>query len=333
MILEFLLCNTLLNEVNLLKLSVVIPIYNSKKYLHRCLDCILQQSFNDFEIIIVDDGSTDNPKDIIDPYILLDKRISYYYTENHGVSDARNYGIEKINGEYLMFCDVDDYYTVDYFGNMISLIERTHTNIAMCNFYLVRNSSIYPNKIPNVSGEGILNSVEALELILLDNGFKGFVWNKIYRVSVIDKYRFDNRINYLEDLLFNVLIFKDNNQIGYNTNCLYFYCKNIGSASSKLNQDFYDSLLTIRKMVPDKIRYITDANLLYSLISDHKGKSDVFKTIKNENRVSNLHLHNLIKNFIVKISFFNPAIATWVSDILGVFLTSNMYLKLRKLIK
>lgn len=317
-----------------MKLSVIIPVHNSENYICRCLDSVVKQSFNDFEIIIVDDGSIDNSRELIESYSLNDKRIQYFYIKNHGASYARNYGMDRVSGKYLMFIDADDYCDINYFGNMVSLIQHLDTDVAMSNYQLVRDKNIYSNRLPrNINKNGLLDCDKAIGLILLDTGFKGFVWNKIYKMSVVNYHRFDVKISYLEDLLFNVQVFKNCKRIGYSDSAWYYYCQNSGSASSKLNQDFYDSLLTIRKMVPDKIRYITDANLLYSLISDHKGKSDIFKTIKNENRVSNLHLHNLIKNFIVKISFFNPAIATWVSDILGVFLTSNMYLKLRKLIK
>ncbi|WPC22383.1 glycosyltransferase [Pediococcus inopinatus] len=314
-----------------MKLSVVIPIYNSENYISRCLESIMNQTFNDYEIIIVDDGSTDNSKLIINRYVLKDERIKYFYIKNHGVSHARNIGIETSSGKYLMFIDADDYCDENYFSNMVNLIQHLQVDVAMSNFYLVQNKNIYPNKLPRLQNKsGILTSDQATTLILLDNGFKGFVWNKIYKRSVVDNLRFDSRYAYLEDMLFNIKVFKNCKNIGYNDSINYYYCQNIGSASSELNQDFYSVSMKIRNIISTKNRYIVDSNILYNLVFQGKSSSKTFITVKNENRMKNIRLYNPVKNLIIKTSFVNLRVATWLARELQRVVTSKAYFRLRK---
>lgn len=317
-----------------MQLSVIIPVYNSGKYITRCLDSIVKQSFNDFEVIIVDDGSVDNSKDIIKKYVCTDSRIKYFYIENSGVSYARNYGINRVSGEYLMFVDADDYCNHNYFKKMISLIQSLDVDVAMCNYYLVRkNNDIYANKLPKLfNGIGVLNLEDATNSILLDNGFKGFVWNKIYSMNAVGSQRFDVSITYLEDLLFNILIFKNSNKIGYSNDKSYYYCQNKGSASSQLNQDFYSVLLKIRKLVSLNNRRVVDSNMFYSLIVSNNTKSEIFETIKTENNFNNLKMHNPIKNLISNVGFFSPISGTLLANIFKVILSSNIYAKIRNLL-
>jgi len=92
-----------------MKFSVIVPVYNVEKYLHECVDSVLNQTYPEYEIILVDDGSTDNSKSICDHYSQLDQRIRVFHTSNSGVSTARNIGIQKAIGEYVLFLDSDDY--------------------------------------------------------------------------------------------------------------------------------------------------------------------------------------------------------------------------------
>ena len=96
-------------NVNSPKVSIIVPVYNVEKYLHRCVDSILLQTFTDFELLLIDDGSTDKSVDICDKYALKDSRIRVFHKKNGGVSSARNLGIKKSNGVYILFVDSDDY--------------------------------------------------------------------------------------------------------------------------------------------------------------------------------------------------------------------------------
>ncbi|MFL2030195.1 glycosyltransferase family 2 protein [Loigolactobacillus zhaoyuanensis] len=317
-----------------MKLSVIIPVHNSENYICRCLDSVVKQSFNDFEIIIVDDGSIDNSRELIESYSLNDKRIQYFYIKNHGASYARNYGMDRVSGKYLMFIDADDYCDINYFGNMVSLIQHLDTDVAMSNYQLVRNDNIYSNKLlRNITGNGILNRDKATNLVLLDTGFKGFVWNKIYKMSIVNHIRFNVKISYLEDLLFNVQVFKNCERIGYSSFTGYYYCQNDGSASDRLNKDFYLTLQIIKRIVSTENRHIVDATIFYNLISENKIKSSLFKKIKKINNIKDLSLYNPVKNLIVKMGFLSPSLASSLVKLLRLFLASTIYLKIRKIMK
>ena len=106
-------------NVNSPKVSIIVPVYNVEKYLHRCVDSILLQTFTDFELLLIDDGSTDKSVGICDKYALKDRRIRVFHKKNGGVSSARNLGIKKSNGVYILFVDSDDYLSPSHLNNYI----------------------------------------------------------------------------------------------------------------------------------------------------------------------------------------------------------------------
>lgn len=109
-------------NVNSPKVSIIVPVYNVEKYLHRCVDSILLQTFTDFELLLIDDGSTDKSVDICDKYALKDSRIRVFHKKNGGVSSARNLGIKKSSGVYILFVDSDDYLSPSHLNNYIKYI-------------------------------------------------------------------------------------------------------------------------------------------------------------------------------------------------------------------
>ena len=106
------------------KISIIVPVYNAEQYLRRCIDSILNQSFTDFELILIDDGSKDKSSDICDEYAAKDSRIKVYHKENGGVSSARNLGLDNANGEWIAFVDSDDFIKEDYLKHMAILISK-----------------------------------------------------------------------------------------------------------------------------------------------------------------------------------------------------------------
>ena len=116
------------------KLSVIVPIYNGEKYLRRCLDSILAQSFLDFELILIDDGSKDNSGNICDEYAAADKRVTVIHTENRGVARARKTGLELTGGKYVTCVDCDDWIDQDLYSHMIDCAERNDADIVVCKF-------------------------------------------------------------------------------------------------------------------------------------------------------------------------------------------------------
>ena len=203
-----------------MKISVIIPVYNSENYLVDCIESILNQTYKNFEIVIVNDGSTDGSKKICTNYQKLYNNIKLFNIKNHGVSYARNFGIEKALGDYLYFMDSDDILFESCFEMFVNL------NLSNNSLYCFNWLKYYKNTIPafslNKSTEKFIN-VE--ELILLNDNISSYLWNKFYFRSIIinNNIRFDENIHYCEDKIFNLNYIKYIDNIVYNSNVCYLY--------------------------------------------------------------------------------------------------------------
>lgn len=174
-------------------ISVIVPVYNSGKTLVRCVDSILSQTFSDFELLLVDDGSTDFSGKMCDDYALKDNRVHVFHKRNGGVSSARNVGLDNANGKWIAFCDSDDY--VDSYW-LSTFIESCKDKVE-----IVVQSTGISNSKKNRPFEGTVS--DFLESFY-DVYIIGYVWNKLFLKSVIDKYchRFDESFAFLEDEMF-----------------------------------------------------------------------------------------------------------------------------------
>lgn len=217
------------------KVSVIIPIYNSEKYLNRCLQSIEKQTYKNIEILLIDDGSTDNSQKICNKYIEKDNRFYYFYENNSGVSNARNLGIEKANGKYVVFIDSDDYVDEKFIELMI---EKAIDKDLVCVSY---NQNQKIDRTIVTKEEFLIN--------LFNNrfGYQGYVWNKLFTKSIImeNNIRFDSTIFYNEDRLFvfeyTQSIKKD---IYFLKELLYYYQLTESSAmnksyNKKMNTEFF----------------------------------------------------------------------------------------------
>ena len=181
-------------------LSIIIPVYNVEKYIERCIHSITSQSFADWELILVNDGSTDNSGFICQKKADLDGRIKVIHNKNHGVSHARNAGLKIASGQYIYFADSDDELASGSFSHFIEIEERY--KVSLYKFGYSRRSTESEIKI-SAKMEGEFNRSRAL-YILEKNGYSGFLWNSIFKKSIIDKYslKFDETISWCEDHLF-----------------------------------------------------------------------------------------------------------------------------------
>lgn len=226
------------------KVSFIVPVYNVEKYLERCIQSILSQSYSNFELILVNDGSPDNSQKIIDNYKKKDKRIVSIKKENEGVSAARNDGLNIATGDYILFIDSDDYIDVNYAEYFVELIEKNDSDMALsynyyddCGFLPAEDSSIK-----------ILNSTEAsIELYLGKTGVA--VWNKIYKKSFLDEYniRFNKDFWFAEGMTFNIEYFQKCNKIVCGNKKVYHQIYNYNSAVRKFNLDSWKCGMTAMK--------------------------------------------------------------------------------------
>ena len=129
-------------------ISIIVPVYNVEKYLKKCIDSIVNQTYKNLEIILVDDGATDRSGEICDELAKLDNRIKVYHKENGGLSDARNYGVERATGDYIGFVDSDDYIDAEMYEKLYEAITKEDADVAECNF-----NFIYPNRAVKYTNE------------------------------------------------------------------------------------------------------------------------------------------------------------------------------------
>lgn len=188
------------------KLSIIVPVYNVAPYLNCCLDSILSQTFKDYELILVDDGSTDGSDKICDTYQLKDDRIRVIHQQNKGLSGARNTGIEFATGKYITFVDSDDYVHPLMYEILISVIEKKESDVAVCTSVRTQQDIIFTEQdLVKCDYELVYwNLDKSLRNISLMNFV---VWNKIYRRSIVNEIRFEDRA-FCEDIGYNTEVLK-----------------------------------------------------------------------------------------------------------------------------
>ncbi len=175
-----------------MKYSIIITTYNREKYIKKCLDSILNQTVKNFKIIIVDDGSTDNTKKIVTPY-LKHKNIKYYYKENTGVADSRNFGVTKVSTEYFLFIDSDDYISP-------TLMEKVskYDNYDLLSFKSIKVDE-NGNQIKTLEKNefDLINGKDYLKNLMINNHFFLVPWSYIYNTEFWNKHKFKYTINYV----------------------------------------------------------------------------------------------------------------------------------------
>ncbi len=172
-----------------MKISVIVPIYNVEKYLKKCLDSILEQTFKEYELILVDDGSTDASGFIADDYATKDDRIIIIHKTNGGLSDARNYGLDKATGEYLAFIDSDDWVEKTYLEALYSLVMNYEADIAICDYK--RNNGDEIISQPDNIEINVETGTEAIGNLYTERyGEYVVAWNKLYRREIFENLRY-----------------------------------------------------------------------------------------------------------------------------------------------
>ena len=221
-------------ENNSILVSYIVPIYNVEKYIKKCVESICNQNYKNIEIILVDDGSTDKSSKIIDSISEKDSRINVIHKKNGGVSSARNTGLDKAKGKYILFIDGDDYIEPDYTDYFLDLISKDNYDIAYSNkcFDLVNKVQIKENNIK------IYSSADAIAGIY-DGKFGVAVWNKIYKKSFLSKnnIRFNEDIWYGEGMLFNIQCLSKTNSVIVGDRMVYHQVFNPKSAMRKFNMN------------------------------------------------------------------------------------------------
>ena len=169
-------------------ISIIVPVYNVEKYLKKCVDSIVNQTYKNLEIILVDDGATDNSVKICDELVELDNRIKVYHKKNGGLSDARNYGVERATGDYIGFVDSDDYIDAEMYERLYEAIKKENVDVAECNLKIV-----YPEKTDLFTDQKyyqICNKQEYLEEYLKIEKIFGSACVRLTKADIAKKLKF-----------------------------------------------------------------------------------------------------------------------------------------------
>lgn len=172
------------------KISVIVPIYNVEKYLERCIQSIIKQTYKNLEIILVNDGSTDNCARICEEYAQRDSRIKVIHKKNGGLADARNKGLEIATGEYIGFIDSDDYIEEDMYEYLYSLLQENNADISICGKYLVYEDGEIKSKYNVNDGIKVFNTEEALIQLNSFSSFNMSVWDRLYKAEIVKDIKF-----------------------------------------------------------------------------------------------------------------------------------------------
>ncbi|UMB55469.1 glycosyltransferase [Lutibacter sp. A64] len=250
----------------MIKISIIIPVYNAEKYLKQCIQSVLNQSFTNFELLLINDGSKDKSGVICNSYAANDKRVSVFHKKNGGVSSARNLGLKNAVGEWITFIDSDDFISENYFQPILDFDKHD---------YIIMDSYIIKDDV-----KSFYNRYEPKSLILNEflnqyNLFRDFgsPWGKFFRKSIIfeNKIGFDEKLDKGEDVVFNLTYVLKCKMIGISNSTSYNYRIVSNSLSSKKSnvkhsEYLYSKIFNLLESYSQDLEFISKHNSLSALV-------------------------------------------------------------------
>lgn len=219
--------------------SVVVPVYNTEQVLERCLSSLVNQSYKQIEILLIDDGSTDNSGTICDEYAKKDSRVKAFHSVNLGAAHARNVGVDKAKGRYITFVDSDDYIEDKMIESLMDDIAMNDSDLSVSSLTEEDDSECFCISIEEENKEKIL---------FLSQKYLIFgPTQKMYKTEIAKKTKFPEDVRYGEDLLFNIEYLKKIKSVSYQNKCFYHYCRNNNGLSTKNRWDMFDNDMFLHK--------------------------------------------------------------------------------------
>lgn len=305
-------------------ISIIVPVYNAEQYLHRCIDSILAQSYTHFELLLIDDGSKDASGAICDEYAARDCRVRVFHKENGGVSSARNLGLDNAQGEYITFCDADDYVGPDWLAAYSEAIAN-NVDLAIQGYYAIDGDNTVEKQLQPHSGNSI-KAKRQLITSLMSQGMYGYLWVKLFRRAIIEEHaiRFDAQSTFREDEQFFSKCLEYTSSFIYTDRVGYYYI--VPPASKSYRGDPYYSIFPIFQSL-DKV---FDRNLPKEICQIHyvNVKDGAVKYLAEGQRLTDYHidlyqrmihtlgyakgLKNKLLNILILKSHQLGVISTWL---------------------
>lgn len=254
-------------------ISVIIPVHKVEQYIDRCVKSVVNQTYRNLEIILIDDGSPDNCPEICEEWARKDKRIKIIHKENEGVSVARNRGIDIATGDYVGFVDSDDWISEDMFEVLLENALKYDADISHCSFYKAASEEEYTVGL-GTGNKFVCDNNKGIEECLKLESFILSIWNKLYKKKVLEGVRFEIGRYISEDTLFNFMAFKNAKKTIYDGDPKYYYFTRsdsaINSSFSRKNLDviyFTDRLCALTKEhYPDLLEYAERRDIVENIL-------------------------------------------------------------------
>ena len=266
--------------------SIIVPVYNAQRTVARCIDSILGQEYTDFELLLVDDGSTDSSGAICDEYAARDSRIRVFHKENTGVSDSRNFAIDRARGTYLQFLDSDDWITPDATSSLVRAAESGPCDMVISDFYRVVGDRV--SQKGDIDEDGVMTRVDYSSHMMENPAdfYYGVLWNKLYRRSIIEAHhlRMNPEISWCEDFMFNLEYIRYAETFRAIQIPIYYYVKTKGSLVSqsmsisrvvKMKLTVFEYYHRFFKTVLDEEEYEKSRLKVYRFLLDAAGDGSV----------------------------------------------------------
>lgn len=291
--------------------SIIVPVYNVEKYLNKCVDSILGQTFEEFELILVNDGSTDGSPSICRGYADKDKRVRYITQDNMGPGRARNVGIAAAEGKYILFIDSDDYIAVNMVEILYENITASDADMATCGLY-----NVYQNRcVPQYEGaeQFVCDAAEAFGLLLIGEKIPGSSCNKLIKAEILKDIGYPEGIVY-EDVGFHTELMQTVRSVHVDTTPLYYYVHRENSITTKkFDSDammfiyaYEDALRVVEQKYP---AILTEARFkliwAYFAILDRMLQEDRYWTIREYRQVKRYLKRNTFR--ILRNPYFHKA--------------------------
>lgn len=322
--------------INTPLVSIVIPIFNSEKYINRCVNSVINQSYKNIEILLINDGSTDQSSILCDNLLKVDNRVRVYHQNNQGLSVARNVGISNSNGEYISFIDSDDWVSVFFIEKLLECSIKYDSSISICNYSEVHESNIFDESLNYTNyNVKIFSSFQAMDLLIGEMNEQFTIsCNKLYKRDVFINNSFPPG-RYHEDEFTTYKLFLSSNRIAYIDLSMYFYFINYNGItkspySSKKKTDACIALLerakVLKELGRDKLAERSYFSLLFLIRETIRlDRSFYISQSEFKEEIESSFLHQDL-SFILKFMFWLLNNNMFLFD----FLT-KIYLETRKL--
>lgn len=235
--------------------SIIVPAYNCESYISECLESLQDQSFRDFEAIVVDDGSTDETAEVVNSFVTIDSRFKLIRTENHGVSCARNIALDHMVGDYVLFVDADDWVAPDYVETLVRPLASGNCGCSACGI-----ASVPDGGVPCFTDGGIIEYYDTKAQVSMLDKPRGFLWNKGFLASLITqkRLRLDEGIAQSEDMLFLLDYLALCDKVVYHTGVKYCYRQRRGSATNSADNLRWLDVVKVFGAYRDRLSGSTD---------------------------------------------------------------------------